>query len=82
MGLYFLSYDLRAAKNYEQLYEGLTAFSAIRVLESLWCFNRFNTNAEGLVDYFRGFIDSDDGLSVVEVNDWASYNASGTPHDL
>lgn len=82
MALYFLDYDLRKARDYQALYNELANFKAVRVLESSWCFNRFNTNATGLRDYFKQFIDADDGLCVVEVTDWATYKALGTPTNL
>ena len=84
MALYFLSYDLRKARDYEKLYEQLDDFSAVQVLESVWCFKRFNTSASALRDYFEGYIDKDDGLCVVEVgsNNWATYNTNGTPANL
>lgn len=82
MALFFLDYDLRKARNYQLLYDELANFKAVRVLESSWCFNQFNTTCAGLRDHFKKFIDSDDGLSVVEVTDWAAYNALGTPKDL
>ncbi|HDY8002410.1 TPA: hypothetical protein RQK74_004363 [Vibrio vulnificus] len=82
MSLYFLTYDLRNSKNYEALYKELDSFKAVRILESTWCFNRFNTNAKGLRDYFKTYIDSDDGLIVSEVSDWASFNTDETPNQL
>lgn len=82
MALFFLDYDLRNSRNYQELYDELARFNAVRVLESSWCFNRVNTNSEGLRNHFRNFIDSDDGLSVVEVTGWATYNVLGTPNDL
>lgn len=82
MALYFLSYDLRKARNYQALYDELNKFSAVRVLESTWCFNRFNTDAAGLRDYFVSFIDRDDGLVISEVTTWASYGTDGTPNQL
>ena len=82
MALFFLSYDLRKARNYQTLYDELKRFEAVLVLESLWCFKRFNTNANGLTNHFRKFIDTDDGLIVIEASDWASVNTLGTPNDL
>lgn len=82
MALYFLTYDLRKSRNYQSLYDELQNFSAVRILESTWCFNRLNTSAKGLRDYFKQYIDSDDGLIVSEVKDWASRNTDGTPNDL
>lgn len=82
MALFFLSYDLRNNRNYQTLYDELNSFNAIRILESLWCFNRINTNAGNLRDHFKRYIDSDDGLSVSEISDWATFNALKTPNDL
>jgi hypothetical protein len=82
MALYFLSYDLRKSRDYQRLYNELERFNAVRILESQWCFKRINTSAAGLRDHFKGFIDSDDGLSVAEVNSWATHNTQGTPKDI
>ena len=83
MALYLLSYDLRKeGRDYKTLYDELKKFKAVRILESVLCFNRINTNAEGLRDYFMQFIDENDGLFVAEITDWASYNVDGTPKDL
>lgn len=82
MALYFLEYDLRKQRNYKPLYDALATFGAVRILESLWCFNRDNTSAVGLRDYFRKLIDSDDGIVVSQVLEWASFNTQGTPAQL
>jgi hypothetical protein len=82
MALYFLDYDLRGVRNYDQLYSELARFNAVRVLKSQWCFNRFNTSTASLRDHFKRFIDGDDGLSVAEVSDWATFNVLKTPKDL
>ncbi len=82
MTLYFLEYDLRSHREYERLYGELDRFRAVRVLESCWCFNRYNTSPAQLRDYFKQFIDADDGLAVSEVSGWATFNANGTPNDL
>ncbi|MDP1676973.1 MAG: hypothetical protein Q8L88_08905 [Bacteroidota bacterium] len=82
MALYFLEYDLRKQRDYQKLYDEMKKFNAVRILESLWCFNRVNTDSKSLRDYFRQFIDSDDGLIVSEVNDWATVNTLGAPNQL
>ncbi|MDR8394293.1 hypothetical protein NC796_24305 [Aliifodinibius sp. S!AR15-10] len=82
MALYFLNYDLRKDRDYDKLYDKLDEFNAVRILESLWCFNRYNTSAKGLREYFKQYIDSDDGIIVSEVNDWASSDTDGSPNDL
>lgn len=82
MALYFLSYDLRKSRDYQKLYDELEKFKAVKILESHWCFNRSDISAKGLRDYFKKFIDGDDGLSVSEVKEWATSNTLGTPKDL
>lgn len=82
MSLYFLNYDLRKKRDYQKLYDELEKLKAVRILESLWCFNRLNTSAKELRDYFTNFIDGDDGLCVSEVSDWATKNAINTPKNL
>ncbi len=82
MALYFLSYDLRNNRNYERLYSELREFRAVKVLESTWCFKRVNTSSSKLRDYFKSYVDSDDGLLISESSDWATYNALKTPLDL
>ena len=82
MALYFLEYDLRKQKNYQKLYDELESFGSKRVLESLWCFNRVNTDTAKLRDYFKNFIDADDGLIVIECSSWATLNTLATPKNL
>jgi hypothetical protein len=81
--LFTLEYDLRSpVRNYQPLYDELARFRAVRILESLWAFQRFDTSAEGLRNHFMRFIDSDDGLIVCQVSEWATYNTLDTPQKL
>ena len=82
MPLFFLSYDLRKQRDYQTLYDELAKFNAVKILKSMWCFNRYDINAAGLRDYFKQFIDSDDGLTVSRISDWATINTEGTPQQL
>ena len=82
MALYFLTYDKRKDGNYKPLYDELAKFRAVRILESTWCLNHDNTTAEKLRDHFRALLDSNDGLIVSQVVDWASYKTLGTPNQL
>lgn len=82
MALFFLEYDLRKNRDYEKIYKELESFNAVRILESLWCFKRINTNCSGLRDHFSKFIDTDDGLVISEVTDWATKNTTSTPSKL
>ena len=79
MALYFLTYDLRTARNYQPLYDALKECNGVRILESTWCLNLINTNAKDLRGHFIRHIDSDDALIVAEARDWASYNTEATP---
>ncbi len=79
MALYFLSYDLRKQRNYQPLYDELSKFTATRVLESVWCFQRINTTTANLRDHFAQFIDLDDGLLVVEATSWAGRKTLKSP---
>lgn len=82
MALYLLEYDLRKQRDYQKLYAELEKFSAKRVLESLWCFNRNNTSTESLRNHFTQFIDNDDGLIVLQATEWASRHTLSTPNQL
>lgn len=83
MALFFLEYDIRSRNHdYDPLYKVLEEFNAVRVLKSLWCFNRVNTTASGLRDFFRKYVHSDDSLCVSEVTDWATWSAIATPNAL
>jgi len=82
MPRYIISYDLRKKRDYKTLYDELAKFNAVSILESDWCFERINTNAKGLRDYFKKFIDDDDGLFIAEIADWASHKAPAGTDDL
>ena len=74
---YMISYDLVApGQDYQTLYDALEEFSAKRVLESQWVFNRVSTTPSNLRDYFLKFIDSNDRLLIVEIDGsgWSSWN--------
>jgi len=81
MALYVLSYDLRNRRDYQKLYDALGKFKALKMLESLWCFNSDST-AKDLRDHFKSFIDNDDGLAVFGVDDWATARCKSSPNDL
>jgi hypothetical protein len=82
MALYFLDYDLRKQRNYQPLYDELARFKAVRMLESSWCFHVNNSTAAEVRDHFRRFIDTDDGLVVGAVTDWATVGVKQTPRSL
>jgi len=82
MALYFLEYNLRKQRDYKKLYDEIANFGAVRILESLCCFKRINTNSENLRNHFAQFIDKDDGLIIAEVTDWATINTKSSPNKL
>nr|BDD43703.1 hypothetical protein 11 [bacterium] len=79
MALYFLSYDLRKSRDYQPLYDQLAAFAATRVLESVWCFQRTNTDCANLTNFFRKLLDADDGLLLIDAKQWAGLKLDGNP---
>lgn len=82
MALYFLEYELRKKRDYATLYAELKRLGAVRVLESFWCFKVDGSSAGTIRDHFKKFIDSDDGIAVVQSSDWATYNTQGNPNQL
>lgn len=81
MSLFFIEYELRKQRNYETLYAELERLGGVRVLESLWCL-KLTDSAKVIRDHFKAFVDADDGLCVMEVDDWATFNAKKSPKDL
>lgn len=79
MALYFVSYDLRKARNYQALYGALASLGATRVLESVWCFTHPNTNCAAVRDHLAPLIDADDGLLVTDARAWAGRKLDGDP---
>ncbi|WP_299158354.1 hypothetical protein [uncultured Tenacibaculum sp.] len=82
MRKYFISYDLRNAKNYQKLYDELEKFKAIQILESLYCIKYQDEKTEALRDHFKNFIDGDDGLIIIKSAYWAGVNLDNSPNDL
>jgi len=71
--LYFIDYDLRKQRNYQDLYKALQSLGAVRILESLWALTHDNSSCALIRDHLMQYIDQDDGLVVSRVADWASY---------
>ena len=78
MQKYFISYDLRNSRNYKKLIDELEKFEAIQVLESLFCFKYEDDKTEELRDYFRKFIDADDGLIIIKSAFWTEINLNNS----
>ncbi|MCH8304915.1 MAG: hypothetical protein IIB94_07260, partial [Candidatus Marinimicrobia bacterium] len=69
-------------RDYQTLYDELDNFNAVKVLESLYYFKREKTNATGLKNHFKQFIDDDDGLIIIESKTWSGYGLDGSPNDF
>ena len=79
MALYFVSYDLCGEeRDYDKLYETLQLLNAKKVLESTYCFEREDTTAKNIRDFFIKVIDKDDRVCITEVVDWATCNTDAT----
>lgn len=72
MALYLMSYDLRKVRNYAALHKQLNAWSAQRVLESVWL-AQLTGPAEKVHEILRTHIDGDDGLFVIELSSHAEW---------
>jgi hypothetical protein len=82
---YKISYDLiTPGKNYQALYDALAAISAQRTMLSEWVTKRHNTTAAGLRDYLWRYMDGNDRLMVVclDNSDWAGMNLMFNPNAL
>ncbi len=74
---YLISYDLnKPGKNYDARINAITAMGGTRVLLSQWVVRRNDTSASGLRDHFWTFMDANDRLLVVSIDnsDWAGTN--------
>ncbi|MGY1488199.1 hypothetical protein ACW4YW_02195 [Methylobacillus pratensis] len=83
MAVYFLSYDLRRNKrDYQKLYDELKKYKAVQVLESVYAFKYEEKKSTELSNHFKSFIDSDDGLLVIEEKDWSGIKIKNSPNPL
>lgn len=76
MKKYVISYDLDSpGQDYARIWKELNRLGAKRVLYSQWVM-KSNNSAGQLRDYFKDFIDTNDRLLVVSLeDDWASWKA-------
>lgn len=66
MPCYVISYDLRAQRDYEPVYEAIKSYGTwAHILESSWAVVAPKSAAE-VRDHLGEFIDGDDGLFVVQ----------------
>lgn len=71
MAFYFLSYDVKVKRDYQQLHDELKKFKAIKVLESVYAFECEEDKSVSLRNHFKKLINSDDDLLVIEGRGWA-----------
>jgi hypothetical protein len=66
MAHFMISYDLHNRRNYQPLYDALTNWGAVRLLESLWLLSH-NSSAIGIRDAVLKLVDGDDSIAVIEL---------------
>lgn len=81
MAHYLTSYNLFEKSDYKELYDELEAYNAVQIVETVWYFNRQNTNVVDICLHFKSFIGKDDCLFVSEINEWAAYKTDNQPID-
>jgi hypothetical protein len=74
MAKYLISYDYHKIKNYQPLYDQLTAWKAAKLLESVWLVNLKGT-ATAVRNALQAVADADDSFAIIELqegSDWAT----------
>lgn len=79
MAEFVIDYELRKNRDYQKLYAALNNLHAKRILESTFHLVHPNTNVVALREYFKAFIDPDDGIFVVQIVAGAGFNVLGKP---
>jgi hypothetical protein len=78
----FISYDLRKpGRDYAPLWNEIKRFGGRRVLESLWQFQSEYTSKQ-IRDHFLRFVDTNDGVLVMNVGDWAGMRLASNPSSM
>ncbi len=77
MSVFIVSYDLRQpGRNYQPLYDRLSGWGAIAVLQSVWAI-KANTTSEELRNDLLSRMDANDGLLVATTTNAAWNNLIG-----
>lgn len=74
MAKYLITYDLHKQRRYTALYELLSLWKAVPLLESVW-FAQLSGTAEEVRNFLLQTLDADDSLAVIELkpgSDWAT----------
>lgn len=72
MGLFAVSYDLVAKRDYQPLWDEMERLGAHKALLSLYLLNLTSNDPDTVRDHFAQFVDDDDRLLVVQLSDAAS----------
>lgn len=82
---YVISYDLNTpGKDYQTLWDALASIGAQRVLYSQWVVRRYETSAQGLANYLWRFMDANDRLLVISLDntEWWGMNLMVDPQQI
>lgn len=71
---YFLTYDKKPAKDYQNLYDALENYNAVPILESTWYIKKSNSSVSVILNHFQNFLNEDDGIIVTKIIDYAYRN--------
>ncbi len=72
MALFAVSYDLVKQKNYPELWDEMERLGAHKALLSLYLLNLENDDPKEVRDHFAQYIDADDRLLVIKIDDAAA----------
>ena len=75
MALFAISYDLHWRRDYVPLWNALSSWGAVKVLESLWLLN-INSNVAEIRDALLGLVDHDDSILVIELQPGSAWGSA------
>lgn len=84
MALFMITYDLNKERDYPGLYRQLGAWSAVRLLESVWLVERDEPAGE-IIAKLQDVTDNDDALAVLELMpafNWAAFRVGDASIEL
>jgi CRISPR-associated endonuclease Cas2 len=73
MGLFVVSYDLIAGKDYQRIRNELERLGGVRIQLSLYLVNVNLDDSQVFLEHLRQFVDADDRLLVVKFTDTPKY---------
>lgn len=78
MSIYIIAYDIKnnsGSFDYDKLISNLEENGCHRIQYSTWLGN-FSNSAKQVHDHFKEFLDSDDGLAVMEITNNRHYSGA------